>query len=255
MVGNPISMSLLQWSWENYAFGKINSPSSAVEGIMTLNLFISLNCQQFSVAIDSLTLKWSGTVNICNKRLAVTELQQLCFQGVSSFSCPLVWERLPMAYHQLQLWQDHSASKGENRWNQKCSQNRKIIFKSKSLKKWPFVHNKPSQQELWVWNLKFKIHIWWLKIKSKKHEFTRTSHVRVSAGEQLMTIPPNFSRHWVMTTLFRQESCWTKIYFVLKLIHPLLSNLTLICTSDKGKPDFAIVRIHNKTNGPVFGLL
>lgn len=56
--GNPISMSLLQWSWENYAFSKIHSPSSAVEGIMTLNLFISLNCQQLLAAIDSLTLQW-----------------------------------------------------------------------------------------------------------------------------------------------------------------------------------------------------
>lgn len=108
MDGNPISMSLLQWSWENYAFSKIKSPSNAVEGIMTLNLFIRLNCQQFSIAIDSLTLKRSGTVNICNVRLAFTELQQLCFQRLSSSFCAEGVHCFERAFLQLTINSSHN---------------------------------------------------------------------------------------------------------------------------------------------------
>lgn len=156
MDGNPISMSLLQCSWENYVFSKIHSPSSVVEGIMTLNLFISLNCQQFSVAIDSLTLKCSGTVNIRNVRLALTELRQLYYQRVASLSCAEGVRWFERDFLQLTI-NSIICLKMENQWNQECSQSRKIIFKSKSLMKLSLDHNKPSQWELWVWNLKFKI--------------------------------------------------------------------------------------------------
>lgn len=89
---NPIFMLLLQWSWENYTFSKIHFPSKSIEGIMTLNVFISSNCQQFSVAIYSLTLKWSRTVSTCSVRLALTEIQLLLFPvqvsaGLRGFLC------------------------------------------------------------------------------------------------------------------------------------------------------------------------
>lgn len=166
MDGNPISMSLLQWSWENYAFSKIKSPSNAVEGIMTLNLFIRLNCQQFSVVIDSLTLKRSGTINICNVRLAFTELQRLCFQRLSSsFSVEGV-HSFERGFLQLIISSSHN--KVILPQNGKTSGTRNVLKRARLL----------SSLGQWLNDLQFT---------TKHHNRNRSlgpSYVRVSAGDE-----------------------------------------------------------------------
>lgn len=132
-------------------------------------------------------------------------------------------------------------------------QNR-IIFLSKSVVKWPLVLDKHSQWELWVWNLKFPIYIWWLKIENGKHKFSRALYVWMSTGEQLMRIPQNFSRHLVKTTLFRQKRSWAKNYLFLNW-YILFSPGSPSCDCLTREKWIVIVSIHKKINGLVDLLL